>query len=126
MEKVLEPLKEIKELQKLVVEWADQKGLIKPENAYSQFMKMVEEFGELGGAIIKRNVENEIEEFGDVLVTVIVLAEQRNIDLKLALNLAYNKIKDRKGKMVDGSFVKEEPKMHREYTPELDYLSKGA
>ena len=108
MEKVLEPLKEIKELQKLVVEWADQKGLIKSENATKQFMKVVEELGELGGAIIKRNVENEIEEFGDVLVTVIVLAEQRNIDLKLALNLAYNKIKDRKGKMVAGSFIKEE------------------
>ena len=108
MEKSLEPLKEITELQKLVVEWAEKKGLIKPENAYSQFIKMVEEFGELGGAIIKRDNENEIEEFGDVLVTVIILAEQRNIDIKLALNLAYNKIKDRTGKLVDGSFIKSE------------------
>ena len=117
---------EIAELQKLVAEWAKEKGLIKPENAPKQFMKVVEELGELSSAIIKEDIDKELDGFGDVLVTLIVLAEQRNIDLKLALNLAYNEIKDRKGKMVDGSFIKEEPKMHREYTPELDYLSKEA
>ncbi len=126
MEKVLEPLKEIKELQKLVVEWADQKGLIKPENAPKQFMKVVEELGELSSAIIKEDIDKELDGFGDVLETLIILAEQRNIDLKLALNLAYNEIKDRRGTLKDGSFIKEEPKMHREYTPELDYLSKEA
>jgi NTP pyrophosphatase (non-canonical NTP hydrolase) len=107
MEKVLEPLLEIKELQKLVVQWADQKGLIKPENAPKQFMKVVEELGELSSAIIKEDIDKEIDSYGDVLITLIILAEQRNIDLKLALNLAYNEIKDRKGKMVDGSFIKE-------------------
>jgi NTP pyrophosphatase (non-canonical NTP hydrolase) len=107
MEKVLEPLLEIKELQKLVVQWADQKGLIKPENAPKQFMKVVEELGELSSAIIKEDIDKEIDSYGDVLITLIILAEQRNIDLELALNLAYNEIKDRKGKMVDGSFIKE-------------------
>jgi NTP pyrophosphatase (non-canonical NTP hydrolase) len=126
MEKVVQPLLEITELQKLVVEWAGQKGLIKPENAPKQFMKVVEELGELSSAIIKEDIDKEIDSYGDVLITLIILAEQRNIDLKLALNLAYNEIKDRKGKIVDGSFIKEEPKMHREYTTELDYLSKGS
>jgi NTP pyrophosphatase (non-canonical NTP hydrolase) len=107
MEKVLEPLLEIKELQKLVVEWADQKGLIKPENAPKQFMKVVEELGELSSAIIKEDIDKELDGFGDVLVTLIILAEQRNIDLKLALNLAYNEIKDRKGELKNGSFIKE-------------------
>jgi NTP pyrophosphatase (non-canonical NTP hydrolase) len=126
MEKELEPLLEIKELQKLVVEWAEEKGLIKPENAPKQFMKVVEELGELSSAIIKEDIDKEIDSYGDVLITLIILAEQRNIDLKLALNLAYNEIKDRKGTLKDGSFIKEEPKMHRQYTPELDYLSKGS
>ncbi len=107
MEKVLEPLLEIKELQKLVVQWADQKGLIKPENAPKQFMKVVEELGELSSAIIKEDIDKELDGFGDVLVTLIILAEQRNIDLKLALNLAYNEIKDRKGVVLKGNFIKE-------------------
>jgi NTP pyrophosphatase (non-canonical NTP hydrolase) len=107
MEKVLEPLLEIKELQKLVVQWADQKGLIKPENAPKQFMKVVEELGELSSAIIKEDIDKELDGYGDVLITLIILAEQRNIDLKLALNLAYNEIKDRKGTLKDGSFIKE-------------------
>jgi NTP pyrophosphatase (non-canonical NTP hydrolase) len=119
-------LKEIKELEMLIANWAEEKGLLKPEFAPKQFMKIQEELGELASAIIKENQDKEIDSFGDLLVTIIILAYQRNISLKYALNVAYNEIKDRKGKMVDGSFVKEEPKMHREYTPELDYLSKGA
>jgi NTP pyrophosphatase (non-canonical NTP hydrolase) len=119
-------LKEIKELEMLIANWAEEKGLLKPEFAPKQFMKIQEELGELASAIIKEDIDKEIDSVGDLLVTIIILAWQRNINLKYALNVAYNEIKDRKGKMVDGSFVKEEPKMHREYTPELDYLSKGA
>ena len=119
-------LKEIKELEMLIANWAEEKGLLNPEFAPKQFMKIQEELGELASAIIKEDIDKEIDSVGDLLVTIIILAYQRNISLKYALNVAYNEIKDRKGKMVDGSFVKDEPKMHREYTPELDYLSKGA
>jgi NTP pyrophosphatase (non-canonical NTP hydrolase) len=107
MEKVLEPLLEIKELQKLVVEWAEAKGLIKPENAPKQFMKVVEELGELSSAIIKEDIDKELDGFADVLITIIILAEQRNIDLKLALNLGWNEIKNRTGKTIGGSFIKD-------------------
>jgi NTP pyrophosphatase (non-canonical NTP hydrolase) len=70
-------------------------------------MKVVEELGELSSAIIKEDIDKELDGYGDVLITLIILAEQRNIDLKLALNLAYNEIKDRKGTLKDGSFIKE-------------------
>jgi phosphoribosyl-ATP pyrophosphohydrolase len=122
----MENLKEIKELEILIANWAEEKGLLKPEFAPKQFMKIQEELGELASAIIKEDQDKEIDSVGDLLVTIIVLAWQRNINLKYALNVAYNEIKCRKGKLIDGSFVKEEPKMHREYTPELDYLSKGS
>ena len=101
-------LKEIKELEMLIANWAEEKGLLNPEFAPKQFMKIVEELGELASAIIKDDQDNEIDSVGDLLVTIIILAYQRNISLKYALNVAYNEIKDRKGKMVGGSFVKEE------------------
>ena len=119
-------LKEIKELETLIANWAEEKGLLNPDFAPKQFMKIQEELGELASAIIKEDIDKEIDGFADVLITIIVLAWQRNINLKHALNMGWNEIKDRKGKMVNGSFVKEETKTHREYTPELDYLSKGA
>ncbi len=104
----MENLKEIKELETLIANWAEEKGLLNPEFAPKQFMKIVEELGELSSAIIKEDVDKELDGFGDLLITIIVLAWQRNISLKYALNVAYNEIKDRKGKMVGGSFVKEE------------------
>jgi NTP pyrophosphatase (non-canonical NTP hydrolase) len=70
-------------------------------------MKIVEELGELSSAIIKEDVDKEIDGFADVLITIIVLAWQRNINLKHALNMGWNEIKDRKGQMFGGSFIKD-------------------
>jgi NTP pyrophosphatase (non-canonical NTP hydrolase) len=103
----MENLKEIKELETLIANWAEQKGLLKPEFAPKQFMKIVEELGELSSAIIKEDVDKEIDSVGDLLITIIVLAYQRNISLKYALNVAYNEIKDRKGQLIGGSFIKQ-------------------
>jgi NTP pyrophosphatase (non-canonical NTP hydrolase) len=101
-------LKELKELEMLIANWAEEKGLLNPDFAPKQFMKIQEELGELASAIIKENEDNEIEEFGDLLVTIIILSWQRNINLKYALNVAYNKIKERSGVVLKGSFIKNE------------------
>jgi NTP pyrophosphatase (non-canonical NTP hydrolase) len=69
-------------------------------------MKVFEELGELSGAILKRNRIEEEDAFGDLLVTVIILANQRGIDLQTELKNAYITIKDREGKTVDGTFIK--------------------
>jgi NTP pyrophosphatase (non-canonical NTP hydrolase) len=100
-------LKEIKELEMLIANWAEEKGLLNPEFAPKQFMKIQEELGELSSAIIKEDIDKEIDSVGDLLVTIIILAYQRNINLKYALNVAYNEIKDRTGQLKNGSFVKE-------------------
>lgn len=47
-------------------------------------------------------------EFGDVIVTLIILSKQLGIDFEECLELAYLKIKNRKGKTIDGKFVKQE------------------
>lgn len=82
-------------------------GIVKPENAKTQFMKVTEELGELAEGINKNKPEQVKDSLGDVLVTLILLAEDLNLNLLDCLNSAWGEIKDRKGEVKDGSFVKE-------------------
>lgn len=95
------------ELIKLIEEWADNRGLIEADPA-KQLLKIFEEVSETSQAYIRKQPEEMEVESGDVLVTVIIFAKQTDVDLEHALGKAYRKIADRKGKLVDGSFLKEE------------------
>jgi len=90
-----------------VLEWAEPKGLLNPEFAPKQFMKLVEEVGELSNAMLKDNKAEQIDALGDINVVLIILAEQLGFDLDTCLECAYNEIKNRKGKTINGSFIKE-------------------
>jgi NTP pyrophosphatase (non-canonical NTP hydrolase) len=90
-----------------VVDWADDKGLVKEENSDKQLIKVIEEVGELASAILKKKRKEEIDAVGDIMVTLIIFAEIRGYDVMSALGYAYQEIKDRTGKMVDGSFIKD-------------------
>ncbi len=90
-----------------VVDWADDKGLVKEDNSDKQLIKVIEEVGELASAILKKKRKEEIDAVGDIMVTLIIFAEIRGYDVMSALGYAYQEIKDRTGKMVDGSFVKD-------------------
>ena len=69
----------------------------------------MEELGETAGAILKNKEKSEIiDGIGDTLVTVIILAKQLGLNPTECLESAWNEIKDRKGKTVDGTFIKEE------------------
>lgn len=83
-------------------------GIVKPENAKTQFMKVTEELGELAEGINKDKPKQIKDSLGDVLVTLILLAEDLNLNLLDCLNSAWGEIKDRKGEVKNGSFVKEE------------------
>jgi NTP pyrophosphatase (non-canonical NTP hydrolase) len=87
--------------------WFDEKELIKQENAPKQMMKVMEELGELSSAIIKGKRDEEIDAFGDVMITLLGLSYMRNISLMACTRSAYEVIKNRKGKVVNGSFIKE-------------------
>lgn len=106
------------ELQAKIVDWAEEKDLLHEENADKQFMKFIEEVFEFktvfdfkrwrnrkGSIVLNRNL---MLEMGDIFVTLIILCEQLNISLQTCLAMAYDKIKDRKGKTINGTFVKEE------------------
>ena len=91
-----------------VLVWAKEKVILKPENHLKQMGKMVSEVGELCDAIIKEDKTEQIDAIGDVLVTVIILAEQLGYHPVLCLDVAYKVIKDRKGQNVNGTFIKEQ------------------
>ena len=117
------------DLVKKVEAWAEEKDLLHAENAEKQFLKFIEEVFEFKTELdlylfyksfkhTRKDVDFSIEtvdryenlkmEMGDILVTLIILSKQLDIDLVECLEMAYEKIKGRKGKTVDGIFLTEE------------------
>lgn len=86
-------------------EWRKQRNLADPK---AQTMKIMEEVGELSAAINKQDRLKLIDSIGDTLVTVILLAQMEGLDPAKCLESAWQVIADRKGKTVNGSFVKSE------------------
>jgi len=96
-----------KELNTKVLIWAGCKDLLKYENRHKQALKMVSEVGELCDALIKDDKPEIVDGLGDVLVTLIILAEQNSYSLERCLEAAYGEIADRKGETINGTFIKE-------------------
>ncbi|HEM3702195.1 TPA: MazG-like family protein [Streptococcus suis] len=104
--------KNFEELNSKVVAWASERGL-NIADPKIQWMRVTEEVGEIRDVLLKptkfENPERALKDaLGDSLVTLIVLAHQLQLDLVECLEIAYNEIKDRNGRMVNGTFVKEE------------------
>ena len=74
----------------------------------SQLVKVVEEVGEIAAAIARGDDELLQDAIGDVFVTIVILSQCSNLDFTECVQHAYNEIKDRKGKLVDGIFIKQE------------------
>jgi len=98
----------LNELEIKVSNWAFNKGILEKENAPKQMLKVMEEVGETAGALLKGNEEELKDGIGDSFVTLIILAKQLGYTPAECLQAAYNQIKDRTGKTVDGVFVKDE------------------
>ena len=94
-------------IERKVIEWANERGLIKEENAPKQFIKLTEEVGELASALLKKDPYETIDAIGDIQVVLIILCEQLGINMTDCLNSAYEEIKNRKGVLKDGTFIKE-------------------
>lgn len=95
-----------------VNEWADKRSL-RQADPKIQWMRVTEEVGEIRDVLLKPTKFTEPQAalkdaIGDTLVTIIVLAHQLDLDVTECLSIAYNEIKNRKGKMINGTFVKEE------------------
>ena len=89
-----------------IQDWVSDRNL-ETQDPRIQMCKTVEELGELANAINKGNKADAMDGIGDVMVTLICISMQLGVDFNECLKIAYNEIKDRKGKMVNGMFVKE-------------------
>ena len=94
-------------LEKLVLEWAKEKGILTNGTPIKQSIKTNEEALELTSAIADGNRAEIEDALGDILVTIIIQAKMQNMDLLDCLEGAYNVISHRTGKMVGGQFVKD-------------------
>lgn len=89
-----------------IEDWAEDKKL-NDADPNKQMLKVVEEIGELSQGLVKDNREQVIDSIGDAVVTLVILSQQLGLTLEQCTAYAYNEIKDRKGEMRNGSFIKE-------------------
>src|SRR5210317_2601044 len=96
---------ELVELIKQIKQWHVDRNLIEGANDKDQVCKLIQEVGELSDNVCKgKDVADDI---GDCIVVLINIATRNNLSLGDCMNQAWMDIKDRKGKMVDGIFIKE-------------------
>jgi NTP pyrophosphatase (non-canonical NTP hydrolase) len=95
----------VEELVNKIAQWHHDRNLIDGSTDKDQYMKLIQEAGELSDNICKgRDISDDI---GDMMVVLINIATRNNLTITECLDAAYNDIKDRKGRMVDGVFIKE-------------------
>ena len=86
--------------------WAKAKGIYKSGDARTQYLKLMEEAGELAEALLKNDESEVIDAIGDMVVVLTNLAKLRGHNIEDCIASAYSVIKDRQGKMINGTFVK--------------------
>ena len=87
--------------------WAKDRGLYDGGDPKTQALKLVEEVGETCRAILKQDEPEIVDGIGDCVVVLTNLAHLCNTDIEHCIESAYNEIKNRKGKMVNGTYKKD-------------------
>ena len=95
----------IKELEIAISNWHNDRNLINGSTDKDQYMKLIQEVGELSDNICKGNDIGD--DIGDIIVVLINIANRNGLTLRMCMQQAYDDIKYRKGMMIDGVFVKE-------------------
>jgi len=88
--------------------WAYERGLYEKGNTMVQYVKLQEEAGELAKALLKDDQPEVIDAIGDMVVVLTNLAHQRGVYIETCIQSAYEVINRRTGKMINGTFVKDE------------------
>lgn len=86
--------------------WAEEKGIYEKGDSKTQYIKLQEEAGELARAILRRDEPEIKDAIGDMVVVLTNLARLEGIAIEDCVQSAYDVIKNRKGKMDNGTFVK--------------------
>jgi NTP pyrophosphatase (non-canonical NTP hydrolase) len=88
-------------------EWAEERGIYEHGDPKTQYLKLMEEAGELGRAILKDNEGEQLDAIGDMVVVLTNLAELLGLSIEECVESAYDVISKRTGKMINGTFVKD-------------------
>jgi NTP pyrophosphatase (non-canonical NTP hydrolase) len=98
----------VEELIEHVIQWGADRGITENSDAKTQYLKLVEEVGELGGAIARGKRDDMLDACGDIIVVALMIMAIEDTSMEECLGKAWNEIKDRKGFLrPDGVFVKE-------------------
>ena len=91
--------------EQLIGQWHKDRNLIDGSTDKDQYMKLIQEAGELSDSLCKgKDIRDDV---GDIMVVLINIMVRNNLTIEECLSVAYADIKDRRGKMIDGIFVKE-------------------
>ena len=89
-------------------QWGYDKGIIQSGDSKTQYIKLIEEAGELAQALLKNDKKEIKDAIGDMIVVLTNLASLENVMIEDCINQAYQEISNRTGKMINGTFVKDE------------------
>tara|TARA_B100000902_G_C27294011_1_gene908860 strand:- start:1545 stop:2321 length:777 start_codon:yes stop_codon:yes gene_type:complete len=92
----------------LIRDWAATRGLYNQGNSHTQYVKLQEEAGELAKALLKNDKPEIIDAIGDIVVVLTNLAHLEGTDIEECIDAAYVEIAARTGRMINGTFVKDE------------------
>ena len=96
----------ITELTARIEEWARERGL-DTANPDKQMLKLGEEYGELCQGLAKDRPEQVKDSIGDMYVVLTILSLQLGLNIEDCVMHSYSEIKDRKGQLVNGVYIKE-------------------
>ena len=91
----------------LIRTWASDRGIYDQGNSHTQYVKLQEEAGELAKALLEENMLEIVDAIGDIVVVLTNLAELSGVHIEDCIDVAYKEIANRKGKMENGTFVKQ-------------------
>jgi len=89
-------------------DWAQERGIYDNGDVKTQLIKLQEEVGELAKAVLENDEAEIVDAIGDSVVVLTNLAHLSGVDIETCIESAYQEISDRKGKMINGTFVKDE------------------
>ena len=92
----------------LIRNWAAVRGIYEGGNSHTQYVKLQEEAGELAKALLKNDKPEIVDAIGDIVVVLTNLAYLEGLNIEDCIDSAYMEICQRQGKMINGTFVKDE------------------
>jgi len=91
----------------LIRDWAATRGLYDEGDSHTQYVKLQEECGELAKALLQDDKPEIVDAIGDIVVVLTNLAHLQGYDIEHCVDEAYKVIANRTGKMINGTFVKD-------------------